>query len=187
MRGSYTAFWAGPQLIGRHYYIRFRWLVNEAEAKAKMKERHVSRLIYGILALVCAFALGWVLGSGGARETVAVTVAAPEETAAAPVPAGETAAAGEAPADGASAASAAETQEPALQEPTQEKPLNLNTATQAQLELLPGIGPALAQAILDYRAEFGPFTAPEQLMEVPGIGEKRFAAVEQLIDVEDTP
>ena len=147
-----------------------------------MKERHVSRLIYGILALVCAFALGWVLGSGGARETVAVTVAAPEETAAAPVPAGETAAAGEAPADGASAASAAETQEP-----TQENPLNLNTATQAQLELLPGIGPALAQAILDYRAEFGPFTAPEQLMEVPGIGEKRFAAVEQLIDVEDTP
>ena len=158
-----------------------------------MQERHISRLIYGILALVCAFALGWVLGSGGARETVAVTVAAPSETAAAPsenasAPAAdETAAAEAATTDGASAASAAETQEPALQEPTQEKPLNLNTATQAQLELLPGIGPALAQAILDYRAEFGPFTAPEQLMEVPGIGEKRFAAVEQLIDVEDTP
>ncbi len=152
-----------------------------------MQERHISRLIYGILALVCAFALGWVLGSGGARETVAVTVAAPSETTSAPAAADETAAAEAATTDGASAASAAETQEPALQEPTQEKPLNLNTATQAQLELLPGIGPALAQAILDYRAEFGPFTAPEQLMEVPGIGEKRFAAVEQLIDVEDTP
>ena len=152
-----------------------------------MKERHISRLIYGILALVCAFALGWVLGSGGARETVAVTVAAPEETAAAPVPAGETAAAEAATTDGASAASAAETQELAPQEPTREKPLNLNTATQAQLELLPGIGPALAQAILDYRAEFGPFTAPEQLMEVPGIGEKRYAAVEQLVNVEYTP
>ena len=159
-----------------------------------MQERHISRLIYGLLALVCAFALGWVLGSGGARETVAVTVAAPSETAAAPsetasapAAADETAAAEAATTDGASAASAAETQEPALQEPTREKPLNLNTATQAQLELLPGIGPALAQAILDYRAEFGPFTAPEQLMEVPGIGEKRFAAVEQLIKVEDTP
>ena len=159
-----------------------------------MQERHISRLIYGILALVCAFALGWVLGSGGARETVSVTVAAPsetasalEETASAPAAADETAAAEAATTEGASAASAAETQEPALQEPTREKPLNLNTATQAQLELLPGIGPALAQAILDYRAEFGPFTAPEQLMEVPGIGEKRFAAVEQLIDVEDTP
>ena len=159
-----------------------------------MQERHISRLIYGILALVCAFALGWVLGSGGARETVSVTVAAPsetasalEESASAPAAADETAAPEAATTDGASAASAAETQEPALQEPTQEKPLNLNTATQAQLELLPGIGPALAQAILDYRAEFGPFTAPEQLMEVPGIGEKRFAAVEQLIDVEDTP
>ena len=159
-----------------------------------MQERHISRLIYGILALVCAFALGWVLGSGGARETVSVTVAAPsetasalEESASAPAAADETAAPEAATTDGASAASAAETQEPALQEPTQEKPLNLNTATQAQLELLPGIGPALAQAILDYRAEFGPFTAPDQLMEVPGIGEKRFAAVEQLIDVEDTP
>ena len=166
-----------------------------------MQERHISRLIYGLLALVCAFALGWVLGSGGARETVAVTVAAPsetasaleetasalEETASAPAAADETAAAEAATTDGVPAASAAETQEPALQEPTQENPLNLNTATQAQLELLPGIGPALAQAILDYRAEFGPFTAPEQLMEVPGIGEKRFAAVEQLINVEDTP
>ena len=159
-----------------------------------MQERHISRLIYGILALVCAFALGWVLGSGGARETVSVTVAAPSETASAleenasaAEAADETAAAEAATTDGASAASAAETQEPALQEPTREKPLNLNTATQAQLELLPGIGPALAQAILDYRAEFGPFTTPEQLMEVPGIGEKRFAAVEQLIDVEDTP
>ena len=152
-----------------------------------MQERHISRLIYGLLALVCAFALGWVLGSGGARETVSVTVAAPSETASAPAAADETAAAEAATTDGAPAASAAETQEPALQEPTQENPLNLNTATQAQLELLPGIGPALAQAILDYRAEFGPFTAPEQLMEVPGIGEKRFAAVEQLIKVEDTP
>ena len=152
-----------------------------------MQERHISRLIYGLLALVCAFALGWVLGSGGARETVSVTVAAPSETASAPAAADETAAAEAATTDGAPAASAAETQEPALQEPTQENPLNLNTATQAQLALLPGIGPALAQAILDYRAEFGPFTAPEQLMEVPGIGEKRFAAVEQLIKVEDTP
>lgn len=148
-----------------------------------MQERHISRLIYGILALVCAFALGWVLGSGGARETVSVTVAAPEETAASPTEAAAEPAAADEPAEPA----AAETQEPALQEPTQENPLNLNTATQAQLELLPGIGPALAQAILDYRAEFGPFTAPEQLMEVPGIGEKRFAAVEQLIKVEDTP
>lgn len=148
-----------------------------------MQERHISRLIYGLLALVCAFALGWVLGSGGARETVAVTVAAPEETAASPTKAAAEPAAADEPAEPA----AAESQDLALQEPTREKPLNLNTATQAQLELLPGIGPALAQAILDYRAEFGPFTAPEQLMEVPGIGEKRFAAVEQLIKVEDTP
>lgn len=65
--------------------------------------------------------------------------------------------------------------------------MNINTASQAQLEMLPGIGPALAEAILSYRTDFGPFVTTEQLMEVPGIGEKRYAAVEKLICVEETP
>lgn len=50
--------------------------------------------------------------------------------------------------------------------------VNLNTATQAQLETLPRIGPAKAQAILAWRAAHGPFTAVEQLLEIRGIGEK---------------
>lgn len=142
-----------------------------------MKETRISRWIFTLLAVACAFSLGWILGSGGQRETVAVTVAAPQETSArAPAAAAETSEA--APAQDAQAPAAA---------PTEANPLNLNTATQAELELLPGIGPALAQAILHYRAEFGPFVTPEQLMEVSGIGEKRFAAVEQLIYVEETP
>ena len=78
----------------------------------------------------------------------------------------------------------AEQQTPQLSAPTEEAPLNLNTATQAELELLPGIGPVLAQAILDYRDSFGGFSAKEQLKEVSGIGEKRYAAVEALITVE---
>ena len=78
----------------------------------------------------------------------------------------------------------AEQQTPQLSAPTEEEPLNLNTATQAELELLPGIGPVLAQAILDYRDSFGGFSAKEQLKEVSGIGEKRYAAVEALITVE---
>ena len=65
--------------------------------------------------------------------------------------------------------------------------MNINTASQAQLEMLPGIGPALAEAILSYRTDFGPFVTTEQLMEVPGIGEKRYAAVEKLICVEEMP
>jgi competence protein ComEA len=51
--------------------------------------------------------------------------------------------------------------------------VDLNSATVEELQRLDGIGPALAQAIVDYREQNGPFTALEQLLEIPGIGEKR--------------
>ncbi|NIK61017.1 ComEA family DNA-binding protein [Kribbella shirazensis] len=53
-------------------------------------------------------------------------------------------------------------------------PVNLNTATLAQLDALPGVGPVLAQRILDYRTQNGPFTTIDQLQEVPGVGPKKF-------------
>ncbi|WP_051215318.1 helix-hairpin-helix domain-containing protein [Granulicoccus phenolivorans] len=53
--------------------------------------------------------------------------------------------------------------------------LNLNNATQAQLESLPGIGPKTAEKILAWRKEHGRFTRIEELQEVPGIGAKTFA------------
>lgn len=67
-------------------------------------------------------------------------------------------------------------------------PLDLNTATAEELTALPGIGPALAERIAAYRTEHGPFSAPEELMEVPGIGEAKYAALEGRITVngEDT-
>ena len=50
------------------------------------------------------------------------------------------------------------------------EPLNLNAATLEQLDELPGIGPALAERIIAYRDEHGPFTQLEQLDDVKGIG-----------------
>jgi len=52
--------------------------------------------------------------------------------------------------------------------------LNLNTATVAELEHLPGIGPKVAARIVDYRTKKGPFRKTEELMNVQGIGEKSF-------------
>lgn len=63
----------------------------------------------------------------------------------------------------------------------------LNTATAQQLQTLPGIGPTLAQRIIDYRDANGPFTALEQLMLVEDIGEKRFAAIKDYLTLEETP
>lgn len=60
-------------------------------------------------------------------------------------------------------------------------PISLATATQAQLEELDGIGPVLAGAILQYRDENGGFRSVDQLQEVDGIGEKRFAALEEAV------
>lgn len=62
-------------------------------------------------------------------------------------------------------------------------PININTATQAELETLPGIGPALAQRIIDYREEHGPFTSIEQIQNVSGIGPAKFEAIKDLITV----
>ena len=61
--------------------------------------------------------------------------------------------------------------------------VNLNTATAADLDTLPRIGPAMAQRILDYRAAEGRFTSIEDLRDVTGIGEKTFAALKDLIVV----
>ncbi|BAK78268.1 competence protein ComEA helix-hairpin-helix repeat protein [Pseudogulbenkiania sp. NH8B] len=50
--------------------------------------------------------------------------------------------------------------------------INLNTATQQELESLNGIGPAKAKAIMDYRTKQGPFKTVDELKNVPGIGDK---------------
>jgi competence protein ComEA len=61
--------------------------------------------------------------------------------------------------------------------------LDLNTATQAQLEALPGVGPSFAQAILAERQRRGGFTSVNELRSVRGIGDKRFADLAPLVTV----
>ncbi len=61
--------------------------------------------------------------------------------------------------------------------------VDLNAATLDQLEALPGVGPVLAQRILDWRTEHGRFSSVDELMEVSGIGEARMADLRPLVTV----
>lgn len=62
-------------------------------------------------------------------------------------------------------------------------PVNLNKATQAELESLPRIGPALAQRILDWRQANGRFAQPSDLLKVTGIGQKLFDGLKDRVVV----
>lgn len=61
--------------------------------------------------------------------------------------------------------------------------INLNTATAADLESLPNIGPALAQQIIEYRAENGSFSSPEDIKKVHGIGDTTYERIKDRIMV----
>jgi competence protein ComEA len=61
--------------------------------------------------------------------------------------------------------------------------VNLNTATETELDALPGVGPVTAKAILDWRERNGRFTSVDQLAEVDGIGPARLARLRDLVTV----
>ena len=61
--------------------------------------------------------------------------------------------------------------------------INVNTATSGQLESLPGIGPVTAGNIIEYREKYGPLGSKEELMNIRGIGPKKYQQLEALIDV----
>lgn len=66
---------------------------------------------------------------------------------------------------------------------TEDKRVNLNTATLEELDALPGVGPSTAKNIIAYRETHGGFAAPEEIMNVKRIGEKTFDKLKAHITV----
>ena len=64
-------------------------------------------------------------------------------------------------------------------------PVDINHATSKELEVLPGIGPVLAQRIIEERSRVGKFSSPEDLLKVSGIGQKKLAKIRDKIKIEN--
>lgn len=125
-----------------------------------MKKPPISLLV--VLTLVfAAFTLGFFLGRNPVSGTVTVSVPSSLQT------------------------TPPETTQPTIlpteTTPAVTFPININTATQDTLMALPGIGEVLAQRILAYREENGPFANVEGLMNVKGIGQTRMEEILPLI------
>ena len=153
-----------------------------------MKLVHFIAIISGLTIAFLGFMIGFFVGRNHVVvKTAQGAVIETEETSAAALPTQE---AEEEASPDASAYSAPSkptvTEEvlPAVESETAiSYPLDLNRATAEQLQTLPGIGPAIAQRIVDYRQKHGEFETKEALMEVSGIGQKRFDAIDSMITV----
>lgn len=139
-----------------------------------MKRRKLEWICLILAGMLSMFALGVYVGiekSQSGQKVTVITQTAPE---AEPEKTEET-----------KPAEPEEPEEPESVPEEQQTLVNLNTAQLEELQTLPGIGPVLAQRILDYRADFGPFRTKEQIKDVKGIGDARFEQIEPLITVED--
>ena len=122
----------------------------------------VSVLLAVVTVLFVGFTLGLFVGRNTGSGTV--TLAVPAQMQTAPT---------------AAATAAAET----VPEETVSFPVNINTADADTLTALPGIGQVLAERILAYRQQNGPFRVIEEITKVEGIGEKKAEAILELITV----
>jgi len=67
--------------------------------------------------------------------------------------------------------------------PAATEKININSATAEQLESLPGIGPSMAKGIIEHRNKVGKFNRIEEIMNVKGIGEKKFQKIKERLTV----
>lgn len=145
--------------------------------------KRAERTVIALTALCLFFTAGYFLGRGTAVQVIsfdklaAVSISIPSSTVTVNDTGDSNAAASDAPSAPVSAASASA----ASSNPVTAEKVNINTASQAKLEELPGIGPVLAQNILNYREKIGSFKSIEQIMDVNGIGEKKFDAMKNMI------
>ena len=123
----------------------------------------ISALLAVVTALFVGFTLGLFVGRNSGSGSVTLAVPAQMQTA-------PTTAAATAPAE-------------TVPEETVAFPVNINTADADTLTALPGIGQVLAERILAYRAQNGPFRAIEEITNVDGIGERKAEAIFELITV----
>lgn len=123
----------------------------------------ISALLAVVTALFVGFTLGLFIGRNSGSGSV--TVAVPEPMLTAPTTV------------------AATTPAETVSEETISFPVNINTADADTLTALPGIGQVLAERILAYRQQNGPFRAIEEITNVEGIGEKKAEAILELITV----
>ena len=127
-----------------------------------MKEKRIPLILFGLLLFGLSFTLGYLVGNGSGETLVSVSSQPPQLPVRSELQiSGET-------------VSSAQSDDGLI---------NLNTADRSQLETLPGIGSELADRILAYREENGPFVAKEQIMDVDGIGEVRYQKLEALITI----
>ncbi len=134
-----------------------------------------------VTALFAAFTLGLFLGRNLNHTPVQVTALATEALSTTPATEADTI-----PSTEAAALSAVREEPPQVSPaPTESEShlININTATAEDLVTLPGIGEVLAGRIIAYREANGPFLSTEELILVSGIGEKKLAAIMDLITV----
>lgn len=142
-----------------------------------MKQRRVELALAVLTALFAAFCLGFFLGRNTVPQTITTETERPQTQTAA-LPAAQ-------PEEQTAQPEQPEQSEQA-EEPVQSgQPVNINTASAEMLDTLPGIGPVLAQRIVDWRAQYGAFSSVEQLTDVPGIGEAKLEKIRAMITVEE--